>query len=184
MTLAAQANLYCTQLDIQHLLSVVGTTARLDDDDTGTITTDQQLGMQQAMNYATARVKFYAQPRYDDIGLASSWMANEWATVIATHWLCTRRGNPVPDSLKELMYGDGTAANRGVMGDLSEVRKGIGKIPDIGTRNVEWPAWSNMRVDPAYRLRKIRVERPISENTPTQYPQQIDRGAEFMATEN
>ncbi len=179
MSLATQANLYTTQADVEHLLSVVGVAARLDDDDDGTVgPTDEQLAMDQARNYATARVKFYCVARYDDLDLATSWMVNEWATVIAAHWICTRRGNPVPDSIKELMYGDGTAANRGVMGDLADVRADKAKIPDIGTRNVEWPAWSNARVDPAYRLRQIRIQRPISERTPTQYPQNVDWGAE------
>lgn len=178
MSLLAQPNLFTTQADVEQLLSVVGVTARLDDDDTGAVSAPEQLAMEQARNYATARVKFYCVKKYDDLDLAASWMANEWATVIAAHWICTRRGNPVPDSIKELMYGDGTANNRGVMGDLADVRAGKATIPDIGTRNVEWPAWSNARVDPAYRLRQIRIQRPISEKTPTQYPQSVDWGAE------
>lgn len=168
--------LFCSEQDIQDLMSVLGEQARLDDLDTGAggLTVESARALQKAQSYATTRVLFYAVQRYDATALASSWLVNEWSTVIACHWLCCRRANGVPDSLHELMYGDGKATNRGVMGDLADIRAERAIIPDVGTRNVPWFSWSNVRVDPRYRVRQVRVERPLSERTATQYPQNVD----------
>ena len=173
MALAAQANLYCSEQDVQNLLSSVGELARLDDDGSGTVTAGSA-GWVQAANYATARVLAYCQRRYDDIDLATAYLPNYWATVVAAHWLCVRRGNPAPESIASLMFGDGSPDNRGVMGDLHDVKDDKLDVPQIGTRNADKPKWSNVRIDGRYRTKQIRVERNNSETTPGQYPQSVD----------
>jgi hypothetical protein len=180
---SAQANLYCSTADVVALLSQLGVDARLDDDGSGSVSGGELAVLTQLVNYATARVKFYCAVHYDDADLATSWLVNEWATVIAAHRLSLRRCNPVPSCLRELMYGaageGARPGDRGVMGDLEDVRAQRAQIPDIGYRNVPWPAWSNVTVDPRYRVRQIRVQRPISERTPTQYGQDADWSSEF-----
>ncbi len=178
MSLSSQPNLYCTDDDIVFLLSELGVDARLDDDGDGSLSVGEQAFLLQARNYATARVKFYCQVHYDDADLATSWLVNEWATIIAAHRICVRRVNPVPDSIHALLFGTGDP-DRGVMGDLLDVRDQKAQIPDIGYRHVPWPAWSNVTVDPRYRLKQIRVQRPISERTPTEYSQSIDWSSEM-----
>jgi hypothetical protein len=172
----AQTNLYCTDADVEGLLSALGVRSRLDDDQSGAVETDESARLRQAREYATARVKFYALVHYADEKLASSWLVNDWATTIAAYWLSARRLNTVPDSLRELY--EGSDGKGGVLGDLEAVRKKTMIIPDIAFRNVDWPAWSNVTVDPRYRVRQIRVQRQISEKTPTQYPQTVDVIAE------
>lgn len=176
MSLVAQT-LLCSQADVEMIFSVAGLAARLDDDGSGVVTTDEQAYFTRAANWATGQVRFYTCQLYDDADLASSFMVNYWAAVLTALMIAPRRSNPVPDSLRELAFGaDGRG---GVMGDLRQVRDQKQQIPDIGYRSVPWPAWSNIRVDPRYRLRQQRVERPISERTPTQYAQQVDWAAEF-----
>lgn|GEM_PF-1784958 len=166
MSLIAQANLYCNETDVQNLLSSIGELARLDDDGTGSVT-NGSAGWIQAANYATARVLAFCQRRYDDIDLATSYMVNEWATVIAAHWLCSRRGNPVPESLQALLAS--------TKEDLQAVKAGSLDVPQIGTRNADKPKWSNVRIDGRYATKQIRVERNNSETTPAQYPQTVDQ---------
>ena len=178
MAPAAQANLYATEDDIRLLLSDLGLDALLDDDDSGTVEAGEQSPMTRAVNLGTARVKLYCQPRYADEELAESWAVNWWATVLAAWFLVGRRNNPRPDALRELV--EGSPDNPGVMTELREVRAGQLQIPDIGTRNVDWPAWSNIRVDARYRYRQARVQRYLSEGTPTQFTRPVDHGGEWI----
>ena len=57
---------------------------------------------------------------------------------------------------------------------IDMVKDGELNIEDIPTRTSEWPFLSNVTIDLAYTVRKVRVEPQISEGTPTQYPQAID----------
>lgn len=172
----AQANLYCSDDDVTGLMSALGLLSRLDDDGSGVAEEDELARLRQAREYATARVKLYCLLHYEDALLASSWLVNDWATTIACWWLCVRRGNTPTDALKELY--EGADGKGGVMGDLKAVREKKLVIPEIGLRHVDWPAWSNVTVDPRYRVRQIRTQRVLSEKTPTEYPQQVDLIAE------
>ncbi len=159
--------LYCNEADVQAILSVDGENLRLTDQGESSPTpTELAYLTVNGINYATSRVNFFAQGRYDATALQQSWMVNEWASIVAARWLCSRRGNGVPASLKE-MYDE-------AMKDMEWVKKGEFQIPDIGSRNVAWLAWSNVIVRPEYIYRKIRVERPLSEQTPVPYFQATD----------
>jgi phage gp36-like protein len=125
-----------------------------------------------AINWATSQVKLYCGSKYDDSALASSWTVKRWATIIAAYRLCRRRTNPCPATVEE-DYKEAIL-------ELKDVQKGNLYIEDVGLRTTECPAWSNVQVDSfGYDLRKVRVQRPISEGTPTQYPQNVSWPAEF-----
>ena len=119
---------------------------------------------------ATSKVLLYCGGLYTTSDLATSWMVNYYASVIAARMLCMRRVNPTPESLMEA-YGE-------VIQDLKDIKAMRLAFNEIGLRNAAWPAWSNVRVDCRYRLRQTRVERPICEKTPTDYAQNIDQVAE------
>lgn len=159
---AALPFLYCTEDDVQSLLSPAGETGRLDDDAVGSINPQQQGWLTKAISWATARVNFYCASKYATADLATSWVVNNWAVVLACDWLSRRRGNPSP-------FGDLVEE---VMQDLKDIRSGEAQFSDIGLRTAAWPAWSNVRVDQLYALRKIRVERVqgMSELTPALSP--------------
>lgn len=176
---AALAVTFCSEADVQDLLSVLGEQAALDDDDNGVIDATEQARVPKFISYATARVMAYCQGLYDPADLANSWLINEVATILVAWMLRGRRGNPVPAQLKELMFGDGKPENRGAMGVLRDIQAMVLQVDGAGYRNAPWPAWSNVRVDCRYRLRQARAERPISEKTPTSYPQNVDWPAEF-----
>lgn len=174
MAPAALTTLYCTAPDVEALLSVQGEADFLDDDAAGAVNQAQKDRlMAYALNYATERVNFYCLNLYAASDLASSWLVNQWATIIAARWLASRRVNPVPQSLQE--------AYEETLKDLELVRTQKVELPSAPTREAAWPAWSNVRVDPFYQVRQVRVERPISERSPVTYPQHRDLASEFIA---
>jgi len=161
MALATLDYLYCTQDDLNSFLSVAGVLGRVDDENTGSIDAEGQGYIDAAINWATARCNFYLAPKYDHADLATDYVVNEWCAMLAVHWLSIRRGNPAPGSFED-HYKE-------VLEDLASVRDGTNQL-DLGLREAAWPAWSNVRVDPAYLLRKARVERPLSEQGPSGRP--------------
>lgn len=169
---AARSILYCTRTDVEGLLSAIGVLSRLDDDQSGADEVDEAARMTQAISYASERIDFYCAVHYDQASLASSWLVNDWATTIAAWWLCVRRGAAPSEAVGELYHG--SDGHGGVMGDLKAIREKKMTIPYIGQRHVDWPAWSNITVDPRFRVRQIRTQRVISEKTPTEYAQQVD----------
>ena len=173
----ALATLYVTQSDMEALFSTEGVELRLDDDGSGTVSAPELLRLTtQALNYATARCNMFLLGRYEPADLATSWVVNEWATYIACHWLSARRGNPT-------LFG---AQVEEVKKELAQVKAGQLNLEELGSRNPSWPTWSNTRVDSTnYRLRKIRVERPISEEEPTSgKPQNRDIWADVIFEPN
>lgn len=144
---------------------------RIDDDADAFSSAEETGWILRARTYATSRVNFLLS-RYEPSELNTSWQVNEWATVVAARWLCTRRGNTPPASINTL-YEE-------AMTDMKEVRDGKAELADCGARNVPWPTHSSIRVDHTYNLRKARVERPLSEQTPIQGRQSVDRAADFL----
>lgn len=122
--------------------------------------------MARATQHGTSKVKLYCNTRYDDSQLVLSGTVNDWATVGACKWLCARRAQPIPKSIRE-EYDEAIEEMRMVQcGQLS--------IDDIGTRGSDWPTVSNVIVNPAYDGMRARVQPAISEGTPTNYSQYID----------
>lgn len=158
MAPSALSYTYCTQSDVEDFLSADGVESRLDDQDTG----DQSSRMTQAINWATERINLYCLARYAASDLANSWLVLEWCGILAAHWLSCRRGNPAPGSIKDLVEQ--------TYKDLEGIRSGEYQLPGVGLRTAAYPAWSNLRLDSLYALRKLRVERPISEKTPQAGP--------------
>lgn len=163
---------YTTQADIQALMSSVGELNVTDDDNDGSQSAAELAFTTKAISWATDRVNFYLQPFHKASELTKSWVVNEWATILACYWLASRRGNPTPSSF-DALYKD-------TIKDLETCASGRMHVPNIAHRDSMWPAWSNVRVNPYYALRKVRVERGISERTTTPYAQNIDRAAEVI----
>lgn len=169
--------LFCGDGDVTDLLSLLGVTLRLDD----LVSPGDAAFLLRAHSWATSRVLFYCGQLYVTSELVNSWLVNEWATVLSTYYVCCRRVNPMPVTINELVFGPDNQG--GVMGDLKEIRAGQAQIPDVALRNAPWPAWSNVIVDPRYRLRQIRVQRPISDRIPVRYSQNVDHQSEYNSWE-
>lgn len=161
---------YATEADIQALLGLDGSTSRVDDDGTGDQSVAEAAYMAKAIQWATDKCNFYLLSRYADVDLARSWVVNNWCVICAAKWLSSRRGNPIIASV--------STAYEEAIEDMKAVHRGDFEVPGIGNRDNQWPLWSNVRVDVTYTLRKIRVERPISERTAQPGRGNIDRVAD------
>ena len=172
-SLQAPSYTYCVEADVQALLSVDGEQMRLTDagEDYPTATEAAYLTTQ-GINWASSRINMYCLTRYDASQLATSYLVNEWATIFAARWLCSRRGNPVPKAIQDL-YDE-------ALEDLKQVRMGQLDIPDIGQRDPGYPAWSNMTVRPEYLYRKVRREQSISDTSPTTGRTVVDLPSQFL----
>lgn len=163
---------YCTQADVEVLLSVNGETARLDDDAGGSLSATESGYLTRAIAWATARINLCLLGKHSASDLADSWIVNQWCSIVAAYIVSCRRGNPVAASLKDL-YDE-------AMEDLRQLQRGEAQLPDTALRSAAWPAWSNVRVDILYRLRRARVEKPISETRSGQ-PQGYTQNRDVLA---
>jgi len=121
-----------------------------------------------AIQYGTAEVKRYCAGRYNASDLVNSWSVNDWATKISAEWICKRCCRPAAESIKEELER--------VRAELKMVCYGQLQIEDIATRTAAWPFIDAVTVNPAYWIHKARVEKSLSEATPTQFGQYVDWG--------
>ena len=145
--------LYCTETQLDDLLSSFGVQVRTDDEDSGSTDESQ---IQPVIERATADVNFSLMQRYPlaiiaPSGTAITWV--KWATaIIAAVYLCQRRGNDVPETLVEAF--DETKAK------LKEIADGTMQlVGDSGIVNPQFddtPTVSNFRFNDWFRLQKIR----------------------------
>jgi hypothetical protein len=157
---------YATASDLEALMSVEGKENKVDDNGDGVINATEDGYIQRAITWASDRINFFVLQRYDAHCLQTSWIVNQWCTILAAWWLSVHRGNPPPGSFEEL--------KKQTEADLLLVHNRTFDIPNIGERFSSLPSWSNVRVDMLYALRKIRVERPLSDRTKVPFKQNID----------
>jgi phage gp36-like protein len=140
---------YCTQEDVEALLSEFGVLDRLDDDQDGTA--DAGL-MTAGIAKASADVNQRLLQRYDVSQLLLSDWVKYCTAHLATAWLCRRRGLTVPEELAAEVktYLDDLKRIRDGHDDLS-VNDGLA-LPSVDST----PTVSNMIVDGRYRRNKVR----------------------------
>jgi hypothetical protein len=162
-TLTAATNVNDTSLAVTSLAAAIGAGASARDSGVNAATGARLLI---GARKGTSRVKFYCNQRYDDSQLVLSGTVNDWSTLIAARWLCTRRAQGCPKSIA-LDYEEAVE-------EMRMVQSGQLAIEDIGTRGVDWPTITNVVVIPGYDGMRARVQQNVSEQTPTAYGQFID----------
>jgi phage gp36-like protein len=141
---------YCTQADIEKLFSQRGLEDYSDHEETaGAVATD-------CIEHASGEIELYTRGRYSEAGLSSSTLIKHWTTVLATVFLCERRGNPVPESLAK-------EAER-IYGLLQNILDGTMNLPGVAFGNDLRPAFSNLTIDRRYRRAQQRVVTETSSN--------------------
>jgi len=141
------SNTYCTEADIQRLFSAGGVTSFADHDSDGIADTGV---VDDCINHASQEIELYCRRRYSTTGLAACSLVNRWTTVLATAYLCERRGNPVPESLAK-------EATRILEELLPKVASGELSLPGIEYAADMRPMHSNLTIDRRYPYSKIRV---------------------------
>lgn len=169
----ALAYLYTSADEIEALLSPDGADARLDDVDSGAVSaTEEDYMAVQAVNKATSRINIYLQQRYAPALLATSWAVHDFTTIYGAIWLCRRRGNSVPASLMESWEED-------CLPLLEAIQKDQMSLNDIAERESDQPRFANVTLDSRYRVRQLRVERPLSDRVPNNIPRLTHWDSEF-----
>lgn len=162
-SLAAVAQVGDTSLTVSALGTAITSGARARDSGVNAATGARLLV---ACRKGTSKVKLYCNSRYDDSQLRLCGSVLDWTVVIASKWLCTRRAQGCPRSILA-DYEEAIEEMKAVQGKQLD-------LEDAGTRGVDWPALSNITVDPSYDYIRPRVEPNISEQTPTAYAQYVD----------
>jgi hypothetical protein len=143
---------YCTFDRVQNILSAVGASLRLDDMPPG------QYG--DADNQAFDEIDEACWQYYSQAQLQSSdWVATHAATLWAWY-LCTRRGNPVPDGLQ--LRVDMTRDK------LAKIRTHQLRIPRLAQLKSYAPVMSNMTTH-MRPFPRATVEKTRSTGTPANY---------------
>lgn len=174
---AALSYVYADADDVLALIGAEGSDGRVDDDNSGSVSASEAAFLTAALNRATRRVNQYLLPRYPADELYQSGIVNEWTAVTAAYLLCCRRGNPAAGSIKDL-YDEAVA-------EMKEVAAGTQSLADAASRHSAFPSWANVRFSLTHRLRRLRVERPISEvRDPSTGKRIFDLGADFIREPN
>lgn len=109
------------------------------------------------INYATVFLFGKLAHSYLASALPGASLLKEFANVIASRVLCTRRGNPVPESL-EMRYQE-IIARDGLLDQVAKLKLKL--INDSGSiiagKGSNAPVFSNLRVDRRYPNEQIRV---------------------------
>lgn len=162
-TLTAIGSIGDTALTVTALVTQINSGAQARDSGVNTATGARLLV---GCRKGTSKVKLYCNRRYDDSELNKSGTVLDWATVAAARFLCTRRAQGCPRPI-QAGYDEAVEEMKAVYADQLS-------IEDIGTRGVDWPTVTNIRVSPGYDGMQARVEPSISEQTPTAYGQFVD----------
>lgn len=149
MTLEAQ-QLYCSQVDVEYILSANGVKLRLDDTEDDEISEFEDGAMNFALGDAAVTIDQYLAHLHTPAILATSRWVNNRAAWLATYALCGRRGNSEPESLIE--------RTERVLEELEYHRKHSRPLAGLPVRTSLAPNWSNLRVDLRYDFKVLRVE--------------------------
>lgn len=167
--LSAPANVGATALAVLPLSSSINAQSIAQDDGVNTATAQRLIV---ACKTATAQVQLYCLGRYDDSQLVQSNIVQMWARALGCKWLCRRRTQAAPKGV--------LADAEDAIEEMKLVRRGQLNIEDVGTRTSSWPFITNSFVDQTYDYLKVRVITPLSEQTPTQYPQYVDYNSLYL----
>lgn len=151
---------YCTQAQIESILSAHGVAAFTDDDLDGLPDTDM---VQNAIDRSAAlKMDPYLCQRYQLSAITgNSWV--QWANaVLAAVALSTRRNMPTVESL--------AAQEQMVLEQIRMIHGGTMKIPNQSERFDHLPAVSNFDVERFRTLHPVRVQREESTGAPPADP--------------
>ena len=157
---------FCTRAQIERRLSAEGVLSRLDHDEDGALSPEEEAALADAIDDASQTIQFYLWAKYDPAIMGNySWVQHR-AVDYATYLLCGFRGNPVPDSVYERVEK--------AQAFLEAVQQGKATVPGLPLRRRLAPQWSNVRVEVGYQFKCIRVEPNTSAPHSGKYTQQTD----------
>lgn len=158
--MALLADVYCTEAEVIRFFSANGVTDHADHDDDGTA----DVGVvDDCINQAKVELDLFLLERYDETTLVASNLVNRWSVVVATRFLCQRRGNVVPDSIER----EWTRLTDPRDGLLVRISEGQINLPGSALRADLRPSFSNLTIDQRHRRNTVRVTPTNSTDAPT-----------------
>jgi len=157
---------YCTQADVEDVLSPLGVRLRLDDDRDDNVSDDEQHRMTACIARASEEINKYCWQKYTPESLATSNWVNQATALLAAVFLCRSRGNPIPESLIE--------ERDEIKEELQEIKAGQLLLPNVPLRRRPSPKVSNVRVSAHFQYKAIRKERNCVSPDVDGLPQQPD----------
>lgn len=177
---AALTTVFPDRQGINDVLGEAGVKWRLDDDQTGVVSTAEESILTRLYSLGTAWVRLHVQnydfsdyPATDNIG---HQLVYWWACIWVAFHLAKRRGNPAMGSL-QAMYDEAKE-------QLQAIQKGETTLADVAQIASPSMSVSNVRIDDSYPTRKLRVERPISDQVPARHTQNKDWVGEIVREPN
>jgi hypothetical protein len=149
---------FTSQDEIERLFSQMAIKLRTDD----LAGVDIASWWEEHISDATLRVWTYLHLLYGDTtgtptsDLVNSYWIRRRATWIACYYISQRRGNPAQFSER---YAE-------IIDELEQVHLGFLQVPELPTSAKLTPAMDNVIVDMRYPLSKLRVQVPLSTDTP------------------
>lgn len=163
---------YCTQTDIEDVLTELGVTVNTDAGypfDTA----DTDL-ISRIIEKAESQINYYAMPKYAVAELTGNKWVTMAAAIFAACKIMARGAQGVPVQLEK--------DRDEILQQLQEIRSGLGQIPLAEKHYEDIPAMSNLRIDSRRNTSKVRVEMPISAGRPESYKERkVDRFSQYDA---
>ncbi len=157
---------YCTQADVEDILSPDGVKLRLDDDRDENVSVVEQRRMTKSIARASEEVNKYCFQKYTAANLATSNWVNQATALLAACYLCRARGNQIPESLEE--------ERDEIKEELEAIRAGQLRLPGVPLRRRLAPKLSQVRVSAHFQYKAIRKERNKVSPDTDGLPQQPD----------
>lgn len=149
------AQTYCTQSDIEAIISASGLLACIDDTESGQPSTAATLHVTNAIERAAVKINAAAGRQYSPLADLASNDWCKWANaVLAAYYLQTRRGNPAWASLADQV--------KEIEELLDEIAWGRRGIPEQAPSFDHLPTVTNFSVEPGRAIAPIRVNQDES----------------------
>lgn len=158
------STVYCSESEVQRFLSSGAVTDFADHDADGTA--DEHV-VDDCINQATEEIDLFARQRYTQTILKTSTLVNRWCVVMASRFLCQRRGNIVPETIER----EWERIADPVTGHLAAIAAGRRQLPGMALREDLRPTMSNLTVDRRRQRSTIRVTNVNSSDPPTKLTQ-------------
>lgn len=144
---------YCEPIDVENYLGTAAVTAFTSHDFRGS-----SENVQECIDQATDEINLLLLRRYSETALKTVRMLKRWCVVVASCYVCERRGNPVPERL--------VAEYQRIFESLTQISAGKQFIPGIPYSAPSVPSLSNMVIDRRYPRSQPRVVTQNSSNWP------------------
>lgn len=155
---------------VNDILGEAGVNRRLDDNQSGVVTSAEEAMLTRLYSEATAWVRFflvkYDLSDYPSDNVAGHWMVYRWACIRVAYQLCRRRGNAVVGTL-QAMHDEAEET-------LKLIQQGKMALADVAQTASPSMSLANVRLSDRYHTRQMRVERTISDSIPARHDQAKD----------